>query len=74
MSNQYQDMSTEDNTFNRLKRSDFDTVRKDVLKAGLMISEQLTSILEKHHWAKEDYKLEVNKLYGRILGIPWIDG
>ena len=65
-------MSTEDNTFNRLQRSDFDTVRKDVLKAGLMTSGQLTPILDKHHWISEDYKLEVNKLYGRILGIPWV--
>ena len=59
-------MHTEDDTFNRLQRSDFDTVLTEVRDSGLMFGYQLKAVLKKHHWDHEDYKQALNTHYGPL--------
>ena len=59
-------MYTEDDTFNRLQRSDFATVLNEVRDNGLMFCYQLKALLKKHHWNHEDYKQALNIHYGSL--------
>ena len=57
-------MYTEDDTFNRLQRSDFATVLNEVRDRGLMFGYQLKAVLKKHHWNYIDYNEALNIHYG----------
>ena len=54
-------MGSEEDIIRRLRRTPFDSVRKDINKSKPIMPHQYAALLEKHGWTELDYIAAFNK-------------